>query len=130
MMAAVSRGSLVRRTRQPDESACVGAAQSSSTTAAASARRADVGRTNLDNGGSTKSGASMTSLLFGRGAVRRGAHRCANDVVVDAGPRCNRPASNEIHWEAGALRQCKRRTTPLWQAREARGSEDLEGIRL
>ena len=31
-----------------------------------------------------RKGRSMTSLQFGRNSERRGAHRCANDVVVDA----------------------------------------------
>jgi hypothetical protein len=39
----------------------------------------------VNNGGSALSIESMTSLLFGRSAKRRGAHRCADDVVVDAG---------------------------------------------
>jgi hypothetical protein len=116
--AAASRGPSTRKTGGAAVSARAGAPQASSSAAAASERRAE-GRRNLDTGSSGATAvASMTSLLFGRRAERRGAHRCANDVVVDVMlRRCNRPVSNEVHWEAGGLRLCKRRTTARSRAR-------------
>jgi hypothetical protein len=83
--AAASRGPSTRKTGGEAVSARAGAPQASSSAAAASERRADERRSTLDKSGDTTSVASMTSLLFGRRAERRGAHRCANDVVVDAG---------------------------------------------
>ena len=73
-MATASRVSSKRRNGGAVSSAATGDAKTMRAAAAASARRAH----------GKRKGRSMTSLLFGRNSERRGAHRCANDVVVDA----------------------------------------------